>query len=54
MLKFKELKYLVYSYNHLLYLPNSLGDLNRLEILDLSHNRLSDIPEIIGKLKALR
>ncbi|KKL65873.1 hypothetical protein LCGC14_2150650, partial [marine sediment metagenome] len=51
---FKELKYLVLSYNHSEYLPESIGSLNKLEFLDLSTNKLKIIPESYKKLSSLK
>jgi Leucine-rich repeat (LRR) protein len=35
-------------------LPDEIGDLLNIQILDLSHNRINGLPPEIGKLKSLR
>ena len=41
------------SYNQLQTLPDSIGELSRLQKLNLNYNRLTSIPKQIGKLKSL-
>ncbi len=35
-------------------MPNNIGNLNSLEYLDLSHNKIKKIPETIGNLPSLK
>lgn len=53
--KFNQLEVLDLDSNNLIYLPESIGNLNRLMVLSISGNRkLKRLPESIGNLKRLR
>ncbi len=44
----------ILSYNHISTLPESIGNLSSLQILDLRGNKLNKLPESIGDLKSLK
>ena len=52
-LKLPKLSQLYLYGNKLTSLPNSIGQLANLQILDLAHNNLVELPESIGDLKSL-
>lgn len=37
-----------------MYLPKSIGNLTKLEYLDIINNRISELPETIGNLSGLK
>jgi len=47
-------KQLLLSENDLTILPGELGKLDSVEILDMSNNRLNQLPQEIGDLKTLQ
>lgn len=49
-----SLKSLIINNNNLSKLPETLGRLNKLELLDISHNSIDSLPDDLSQLKSLQ
>lgn len=49
-----NLRYLNFSYNSMISIPNSISELTNLEVCDFSHNQILTIPECFKSLKNLK